>query len=98
MADIEKSDVATAEDAQRDLKQEALDTTHTDEAMKILARYNGEPTWTEKEEKKLLHKIDRKLLSMLVCTYALQYYDKAMLSQAVRIVWSLLVLVFTDLV
>lgn len=83
MADIEKHDETMAEEAQKDLKSQTLDTTHTDEAMKVLASYNGDTTWTQKEEKKLVRRIDRKLLSLLCCTYGLQYYDKAMLSQAV---------------
>lgn len=83
MADIEKHEETLAEDAQKDLKKQALDTTHTDEAMKVLASYEGDTTWTQKEEKKLVRRIDRKLLSLLCCTYGLQYYDKAMLSQAV---------------
>lgn len=61
-----------------------VDTVHGDEAVKVLASYNGDQIWTEPEEKKLLKKIDRRLLSILVTTYGLQYYDKAMLSQAVR--------------
>lgn len=83
MTDIEKRDESMAEEAQNNLKGQALDTTHTDEAMKVLANYEGETTWTQKEEKKLVRRIDRKLLSILCCTYGLQYYDKAMLSQAV---------------
>jgi MFS family permease len=82
MADIEKHEDARSEDVQQALKKQALDTTHTDEAMKVLANYDGETTWTPEEEKKLVRRIDRKLLSLLVCTYGLQYYDKAMLSQA----------------
>ena len=31
-----------------------------------------------------MRRLDRKLLSLLIITYGLQYYDKAMLSQAVR--------------
>ena len=61
-----------------------VDTLHKDEALKVLANYQGEETWTEEEEKKLTRKIDRRLLSILCITYGLQYYDKAMLSQAVR--------------
>ena len=60
-----------------------VDTLHNDEALKVLAAYQGEETWTEEEEKKLTRKIDRRLLSILCITYGLQYYDKAMLSQAV---------------
>lgn len=61
-----------------------VDTLHNDEALKVLANYQGEETWTADEEKKLTRKIDRRLLSVLCITYGLQYYDKAMLSQAVR--------------
>lgn len=61
-----------------------VDTVHGDEAQKILATYTGDLEWSEKEEKVLTRKIDRKLIPMLCITYALQYYDKAMLSQAVR--------------
>ena len=60
-----------------------VDTLHNDEAVKVLANYQGELEWTEPEEKKLIKKIDRRLLSIVVTTYGLQYYDKAMLSQAV---------------
>jgi hypothetical protein len=60
-----------------------VDTVHTDEAMKVLATYTGEETWTEAEEKKLRRKVDWKLLPVLCMTYTLQYYDKAMISQAV---------------
>lgn len=63
-----------------------VDTLHKDEALKVLANYQGDETWTEKGEKKLTRKIDRRLLSILCITYGLQYYDKAMLSQAVRCV------------
>lgn len=63
-----------------------VDTLHKDEALKVLANYQGEETWTEDEEKKLTRKIDRRLLSILCITYGLQYYDKAMLSQAVRFI------------
>jgi hypothetical protein len=64
-------------------KLELVDTVHQDEALKVLARYEGEQTWTESEEKNLRRKIDRKLIPLLCITYGLQYYDKAMLSQAV---------------
>jgi hypothetical protein len=60
-----------------------VDTVHNDEALKVLAQYAGDTSWTEQEEKKLRHKIDRRLLSILCITYGLQYYDKAMLGQAV---------------
>ncbi|KAF2181600.1 MFS transporter [Zopfia rhizophila CBS 207.26] len=59
-----------------------VDTVHQDEALKVLAGYAGEQTWTPEEEKKLVRRIDKKLVSILCITYGLQYYDKAMLSQA----------------
>ena len=69
-----------------DLKKTiTVDTLHHDEGLKVLANYQGDETWSDVEEKKLLKKIDRRLLSIVVTTYGLQYYDKAMLSQAVRI-------------
>jgi hypothetical protein len=69
-----------------DLKKQAtIDTIHGDEAVKVLAQFAGDREWNEAEEKKLRHKIDRKLLPILCMTYGLQYYDKAMLGQAVCI-------------
>lgn len=64
-------------------KSITVDTLHNDEALKVLANYQGDEVWTAAEEKKLTRKIDRRLLSILCITYGLQYYDKAMLSQAV---------------
>lgn len=79
-AGVEKS----RSEAVEDLKRTAtLDTVHQDEAVRVLAHYTGATEWTDAEEKKLVKKIDRRLLSIVVTTYGLQYYDKAMLSQAV---------------
>ncbi|KAF1814731.1 allantoate permease [Eremomyces bilateralis CBS 781.70] len=64
------------------VKAATVDTIHGDEAMKVLANYRGEETWTEEEEKKLRRRIDFKLMPILCITYGLQFYDKAMLSQA----------------
>lgn len=76
----------SAEDAPTtidELKKTAtIDTLHNDEAVKVLATYAGEETWTAAEEKRVVRKIDRRLLPLLILTYGLQYYDKAMLSQA----------------
>jgi hypothetical protein len=66
-------------------KAETIDTVHKDEAIKVLATYEGDLHWTPEEEKKLVRKIDFKLLPLLVLTYGLQYYDKAMIAQAVRL-------------
>lgn len=83
----EKPEVTAAElsDNSRDVEasKPEMDTVHTDEAMKVLANYTGEQEWTEEEEKKLRRKVDWKLLPIMCMTYTLQYYDKAMISQAV---------------
>lgn len=63
---------------------QAANTVHGDEALKVLQAYSGEQEWTEKEEEKLRRKLDWKLMPVLCATYGLLYYDKAMLSQAVR--------------
>lgn len=60
-----------------------VDTVHNDEALKVLEGYTGDAEWTDQEEKKLRRKIDWRLMPVLCMTYGLQYYDKAMLSQAV---------------
>jgi hypothetical protein len=63
-------------------KTVTIDTVHNDEAVRVLATYAGDETWTPAEERLVVRKIDRRLLPLLVLTYGLQYYDKAMLSQA----------------
>jgi len=65
----------------KDLAQ--IDTVHNDEAVKVIAGYNGDLEWSTEEESKLRKKIDWKLMPILCITYGLQYYDKAMLGQAV---------------
>ena len=73
-----------AEDVE-DLKETvAVDTVHNDEGLRVLANYQGDQTWTAHEEKELVRKIDMRLLSIVIITYGLQYYDKSMLAQAVR--------------
>lgn len=85
MADTEKPQTAVAENVpDNELKLTAtIDTVHNDEAVKVLDCYEGDHDWDPAEEKKIVRKIDRRLISILCCTYGLQYYDKAMLSQAV---------------
>lgn len=63
-------------------KSITIDTIHNDEGLRVLANYHGDNQWTPEEEKRLAKKIDRRLLSIVVTTYGLQYYDKAMLGQA----------------
>ncbi|OBT73466.1 hypothetical protein VF21_07296 [Pseudogymnoascus sp. 05NY08] len=64
------------------LKTESADTRYNDEAMIVLAQEHGDDAWSPEEEKRLLRKLDWQLLPILCFTYGLQYYDKAMLSQA----------------
>ncbi|KAG5986415.1 hypothetical protein E4U52_000250, partial [Claviceps spartinae] len=59
-----------------------VDSVHDDEAAKVLNTYTGEREWTDKEEKKLRRRVDRSLLPVMCVTYALQFYDKNILSQA----------------
>lgn len=66
-------------------KPTLVDTVHDDEAMKVFASYDGDQSWDATEEKQLRKKIDRRLLPILCLTYALQYYDKGMISQAVSL-------------
>lgn len=87
MTDLEKK----SDDAPQMLEEldrtATVDTVHQDEALKVIQNYDGERTWTPEEEKRLTRRIDRKLISLLTITYGLQYYDKAMLSQAVSRVY-----------
>ncbi len=80
MADSEKPEAIRAEDVTESQAESAaelkrtvtVDTVHNDEAVKVLANYAGEATWTEKEEKHVRRKIDRRLLPILCATYGLQ--------------------------
>ena len=87
MSDQEKTRSIEVESSERDAptttKTQAVDTLHNDEGLQVLANYHGDPNWDEAEEKRLRRKIDWKLMPVLCVTYGLQYYDKAMLSQAV---------------
>lgn len=64
---------------------QTVDTIHNDEALKVLAGYDGDQTWTDQEEKRVRRTIDWRLMPVLCMTYCLQYYDKAMLGQAVNL-------------
>jgi hypothetical protein len=64
-------------------KSIVVDTVHGDEALKVIAAAGGDDVWEDLEEKQVVRKIDRKLMPILCVTYGVQYYDKAMLAQAV---------------
>lgn len=89
-ADIEKSITTEPPEKAPQIKDEEtrntkmIETVHNDEAVKVLANYHGEEIWEDAEEKRLRRKLDWKLMPILCLTYGLQYYDKSMLSQAVR--------------
>lgn len=51
--------------------QKTIDTIHTDEALRVLANYAGDRTWTEIEEKRVIKKVDRQLLPLLILTYGM---------------------------
>ncbi|KAL5348609.1 hypothetical protein ACLOAV_006026 [Pseudogymnoascus australis] len=61
---------------------QTADTVHFDEALKVLQGYDGDHEYTDQEEKQVRRIIDWRLMPVLCMTYCLQYYDKAMLSQA----------------
>jgi len=68
------------------VKEDAsIDAVHNDKGMKVFSSYTRERTWSRSEEKALLRKIDWKVMPLLFSTYGLQFYDKAMLSQAVSL-------------
>lgn len=63
-------------------KGELLTSDANDEAAKVISSYNGPLNWTPEEEKRILRKIDFRLMPILCITYLLQYWDKAVLGQA----------------
>lgn len=54
-------------------KIEKVDTIHNDEALKVVADYDGDAEWTEQEERRLRRKVDWKLMPILCFSYMLQY-------------------------
>ncbi len=76
----EPKTAVTNEEVQKSI---VVDTVHGDEALKVIAAAGGDDVWEDLEEKKVVRKIDRKLMPILCVTYGVQYYDKAMLAQAV---------------
>lgn len=71
--------------AENDLQPtKTVDTIHNDEAMKVITAWAGDEHWEPSEEKALVRRLDKTLLVLLTLTYGLQYYDKSMLSQAVK--------------
>ncbi|KFX99612.1 hypothetical protein O988_03757 [Pseudogymnoascus sp. VKM F-3808] len=82
--DIQAERSTNASNAEiEDLKPvQTIDTLHHDEALRVLQGYDGDQTWDDMEEKRVRRIIDWRLMPVLCVTYCLQYYDKAMLSQA----------------
>lgn len=84
-----KSDGVTRFSNEKTLRNaESVDSFHHDEAAKVLVDYvsaGGPEEWSSLEEKNLIRKIDRRLLPVLAFTFFLTWYDKGILSQAVRI-------------
>lgn len=76
---VEKKHETTVQEAEADVD------IHHDKAAKVLDTYDGDREWTKEEENRLRRKIDYKLMPILCFTYGLQYYDKAMLGQAVSL-------------
>lgn len=79
MADLEKTQEVHHEESKasgepmNELKKHVtVDTVHHDEAMKVLANYDGPEAWDEAEEKRVTRKIDKRLLPILMATYGLQ--------------------------
>lgn len=70
--DIEKSSSATHVTADHvelnSLKTPSVDTRHNDEAVRVLAQEHGDDAWSSEEEKRLLRKLDWKLLPLLCFT------------------------------
>lgn len=65
----------------------SVDSFRRDEASRIIDEYTaggGSSDWTEEEENRLRRKIDWRLTPVLCFSLFMQYYDKAILSQAVR--------------
>lgn len=48
-----------------------LDTVHNDEAVKVLAAYDGDDAWSDDEAKRLVRKIDKRLLPILFVTFGM---------------------------
>lgn len=74
---VEKNNETTVQEAEADVD------IHRDKGANVLDTYDGDKDWTKEEENRLRRKIDYKLMPILCFTYGLQYYDKAMLGQAV---------------
>lgn len=83
-AELKHSSTANSVEMSELKASKTIDTVHNDEAMKVLQNYSGDESWSPSEEKQVQRIIDWRLMPCLCATYCLQYYDKAMLGQAVR--------------
>lgn len=66
--DAEKPIASSVNMVEHDDTMQKIDTVHNDEALKVLAQEHGEDVWDAAEEKRLLRKLDRKLLPILCLT------------------------------
>ena len=67
-------------------KTAGVDTVHNDEAVQVIANYDGNQDWDLGEEKRLVRKIDMRLIPILLVTFGIQSWDKVLLGFAVRVV------------
>lgn len=85
-----KYEVDIGEPLERAIKPvDSIDTFRYDEATKIITDYTGgggAQEWSESEEKRLRRKIDWRVVPILSFSFFLQFYDKSILAQAVRMV------------
>lgn len=81
--ELEKATMDHSEGKGASSPQPVTETVHHDEGAVIVSTYAGDKEWTAEEERKVTRRVDWKLMPVLCATYGLQYYDKAMLSQAV---------------
>lgn len=71
MAPSETNSTHIEKAAEKGYLEKGLDTLHNDEAIKVLVGGgHGEDAWSPKEEKRLLRKIDGRVLVLLFFTSA----------------------------
>jgi hypothetical protein len=73
----------TSKEVEQVKPERATGSLHQSEATTTSVLHHEQQGWMPQEEQNLIRRLDRVLLPLLVVSYGLQYYDKAMLSQAV---------------